>query len=245
VTVRGAALLGLAAALAAAAPATPKKLLVVTVTKGFRHDSIPTAERLAERLAREDGGFAVEFARTDADLARLDTKALDAWDGVFFASTTGDLPLSDRQAFVDWIGRGHGFVGIHSASDTFHGFPPFVAMLGGEFDTHGEQATVTLLVRDKDHPATRGLADGLTVLDEIYLFKSFDPARVHLLLSLDRHPNTGAPGSFPLAWTREQGTGRVFYTALGHREDVLESPWYAQHLRGGIRWALGLEQPAR
>ena len=61
---------------------------------------------------------------------------------------------------------------------------------------------------------------------------------VHLLLSMDKHPETGAPGSFPLAWTREPGKGRVFYTALGHRPDVIAAPWYRRHLEGGILWAL-------
>jgi type 1 glutamine amidotransferase len=62
---------------------------------------------------------------------------------------------------------------------------------------------------------------------------------VRLLLYAAKHPETGAPGEFPLAWTREHGRGRVFYTALGHRDDVLASDWYGAHLLAGIRWALG------
>jgi type 1 glutamine amidotransferase len=112
-------------------------------------------------------------------------------------------------------------------------------MLGGEFDYHKEQATVQVLVEDAAHPAAEGLGKSFKTHDEIYLFKSFDRADVHMLLALDKHPNTGAPGYYPLAWTRDYGKGRVFYTALGHREDVLESEWYRRHLLGGIRWALG------
>ena len=61
------------------------------------------------------------------------------------------------------------------------------------------------------------------------------------LLSLDRHPNTGSPGYFPIAWCRYYGKGRIFYTALGHRPDVWESSFFQRHLIGGIRWALGIE----
>jgi type 1 glutamine amidotransferase len=61
---------------------------------------------------------------------------------------------------------------------------------------------------------------------------------VNVLLSLDRHPNTGEAGFYPLAWTRQQGKGRVFYTGPGHREDVVQADWFARHLLGGIRWAL-------
>jgi hypothetical protein len=235
---------GAAVSTADGAAGPPPRLLVVTVTKGYRHASIPNAERLLERLAKQDGGFAVEFARTDAELAKLAVPAIDAWSGVVFASTTGELPLADRQAFVDWIAAGHALVGIHAASDTFHGFAPYVEMLGGAFDWHGEQARVKLLAQDREHPATRELGESQDVFDEIYLFKNFDRGRVHVLLALDRHPNTGAAGDFPLAWTRAHGKGRVFYTALGHREDVLESAWFGAHLLGGIRWALGREPDA-
>src|SRR5262249_39532797 len=95
-----------------------------------------------------------------------------------------------------------------------------------------------VLVDDRDHPATRTLGEAFDVFDEIYQFKRFDPARVHLLLSMDTHPETGEPGRFPLAWTREPGKGRVFYTALGHRPDLIAPPRYRERVRGGILWAL-------
>ena len=221
--------------------AAPKKVLVVTVTKGFRHDSIPTTERLLEQLGKDSGAYTVDYARSDLDLtAKMSAKGLAAYDGVVFASTTGDLPLPDRQAFLDWIGAGHAFVGIHAATDTYHGFPPFVEMIGGEFKTHGPQVKVALLVQDAAHPATKGMANPTEVMDEIYQFKSFDKERVHMLLALDKHPNEGTPGYYPLSWTRTHGKGRVFYTALGHREDVLEADWYRKHLLGGVLWALGV-----
>jgi type 1 glutamine amidotransferase len=229
-----------AASLATAA-AGPKKLLVVTVTKGFRHDSIPTLERLMGQLAQDAGTFAVDYARTDEELAaKTSPKGLEGYDGVVFGSTTGDLPLPDRQAFLDWVARGHAFVGIHAATDTYHGFAPYLQMIGGEFRSHGPQAKVALLVQEGTHPATQGLASPTEVFDEIYLFKGFSRDRVQVLLALDKHPNEGTPGFYPLAWSRDHGKGRVFYTALGHREDVLEAEWFRRHLRGGTLWALGL-----
>jgi type 1 glutamine amidotransferase len=118
------------------------------------------------------------------------------------------------------------------------GWPEFVALLGGESDYHRDQATVKVHVDDPDHPATRGLTSGFELHDEIYLYKSFHRDRVHVLLSMDRHPNTGEPGFYPLAWTREQGRGRVFYTGPGHRDDVVRSEWFTRNLLGGIRWTL-------
>jgi len=77
------------------------------------------------------------------------------------------------------------------------------------------------------------------------------------LLTLDKHPNEKTPGDYPIAWCKEYGKGRVFYTSLGHREDVWDpntapnfkrenskevSELYQKHILGGIRWALGLEK---
>ena len=225
-----------------AAAKPPKRVLVVSVTKGFRHDSIPTAEKIIAELGKESGAFTVDYAHTDEELqAKTTAQALAGYDGVFFAQTTGDLPLADREAFVAWVKAGHAFMGMHSASDTFHGYVPFTSMIGGEFDHHGEQATVKVTVDDPKNPATKDLQSGFEVHDEIYLFKNFSRDDVHMLLSLDKQPNTGEAGFYPIAWCRDFGKGRVFYTALGHRDDVIESAWYRKHLLGGMLWALRAE----
>jgi type 1 glutamine amidotransferase len=222
------------------APKQPPRLLVVTVTKGFRHESIPDLERLMSGLASESHAFEVDFARTDEELAaKAGATARAGLAGIVFASTTGDIPLPDRESFPAWIESGHALIGLHAATDTFPGFPAYLDLIGGQFKHHGPQAKVQVHVRDPKHAATQGLADPFEVFDEIYQFQRLDPARLHVLLGLDAHPETGAPGSFPLAWTREPGSGRVFYTALGHRPDVIEAPWFRRHVLAGILWALG------
>src|ERR1700694_4285063 len=55
-------LLGCAFSLVPAAQAAPKKVLVVTVTKGFRHSSIATAEKVLGELAQKSGKFTVDYA---------------------------------------------------------------------------------------------------------------------------------------------------------------------------------------
>jgi len=220
-----------------------KRLLVVTVTKGFRHDTIPIAEEVIGEMGAA-GRFSVDYARTDADLAqKMSADGLKAYDGVVFASTTGDLPVPSPQAFLDWIKAGHAFVGIHSASDTFHGFRPYLEMLGGEFKEHGPQVGVTVRVADRRFPGLESPGETFDIpMEEVYRFQNFEPEQVHLLLYLDRHPNDGTPGLYPLAWCRKYGKGRVFYTALGHRADIWSAPWYRAHLAGGIAWVLGREK---
>lgn len=230
------------------AAAEPKKLILVTATKGFRHSSIPTAENVIATLGRSSGVFTIvdvvrggPEGKDDAEVAEKMTMAkLNAVDGVIFANTTGDLAIPDREGFVKWIQAGHAFIGMHSCSDTFHGFPGFIEMLGGEFLTHDAQVGISAINQDPQHPATRHLGPTYEVYDEIYQFKSFDRAKTHGLLGLDTHPNYKFPGDYPVAWCKQVGKGRVFYTSLGHREDVWSSAVYQQHLLGGIEWALGL-----
>ena len=279
--------------MAALLQAAPKKLLVVTTTTGFRHSSIPTAEKILAQLAKDSGEFTVEFvqqppghaetgfpAKLKADASEADKAAFNAaeaawneklkvalqklspeslknYDGVMFVSTTGDLPIPDKQGFLDWIKAGHAFIGIHAAADTFHGWPGYIDMLGGEFAHHGPQVSVDCINVDPSNPATAHLPKVWTISqEEIYQFKNYDPAKVHDLLILEKHPETGEPGHYGVSWCKDYGAGKVFYTSLGHREDIWDadpdlkdrknsveiSKAYQQHILGGIEWALGLKK---
>src|SRR5438477_8202586 len=105
-------------AVVGAGHAAPKKVLVVTVTKGHRHSSIPTAEKVLGELAKKSGAFEVDYVRNDEEMAeKMTSAALEKYDGVIFANTTGDLPLPDKQGFLDWIKSGKAFIGTHSATD--------------------------------------------------------------------------------------------------------------------------------
>jgi len=267
------------------ASAEPKKVLVVSVTEGFRHSSIEIGNQVIAQLAHDSGDFIVEVANINPNAPefrgpdgkpdrakvheanrrllaeKMSPAALARYDLVIFNSTTGDLPIPDMDAFLEWIRSGKGFVGVHAATDTFRGhrpFHPYVRMIGGEFKTHGPQVQVDVLNQDPKHPACAHLPGSWTVFDEIYILDGFERPAVHGLLGLDKHPNEKTPGDYPIAWCKTYGKGRVFYTSLGHREDVWDPNWtegngqrrnppsvavaFQRHLLGGIRWALGREQ---
>jgi uncharacterized protein len=265
----------------AATAAEPKKLLVVTTTLGFRHSSIPTAEKVLDKLGNQSHLYTIEYARVDPTAPefvdpqtkkpdtvkinaaigkvlaeKMSAAALPQYDGIIFANTTGDLPLPDREAFLNWLKSGKAFIGMHACSDTFHHWPAFIEMLGGEFATHGAQACVECMNEDPKNPANAKMGKSWVInQEEMYLIKNYEKTNVHELLTLDKHPNTKVPGSFPVSWCKNYGQGRVFYTTLGHREDVWDdktdpsfkrlnpvevSLAFQQHILGGIKWALGL-----
>ena len=118
-------------------------------------------------------------------------------------------------------------------------------MLGNECLTHGDEAMVEARVENAAHPASSPLGPRFPVFDEIYRFTRSNRAEVTMRLSLDRHPadglpQAGEPGDLPLIWVKNYDEGRVFYTALSHREDVWQDVLYQQHILGGIRWVLRL-----
>jgi type 1 glutamine amidotransferase len=220
------------------------RVLVVTHTTGFRHSSIEEAERAIGQLGRTSALFEVSFCRTADDVRQMLAPAgLAGLDAVVFANTTGNLGIPDLAAFLAWIAGGHGFAGFHSAADTYRDQPAYLEMLGNEFEVHGEQTEVEAIVESTQHPAVAHLGARFRIFDEIYRFVRNNRTSVTPLLTLDRYPDdglasAGQPGDLPLAWTRTHGSGRVFYTALGHREDVWQDARYQQHVLGGIRWVL-------
>jgi uncharacterized protein len=224
--------------------ATASRVVVVTHTAGFRHDSIPVAETTIERLGRDSGLFEVAFCRSADDVRRMLTPAaLSGVAAVVFANTTGNIGIPDLDAFLAWLGGGRGFVGIHSASDTYHDAPAFLDMLGNEFDKHGKQTEIEAVVEAPSHPSVSHLGQRYRVFDEIYRFVRNNRTNVTPVLALDRYPSdglaqAGESGDLPLAWAKSHGSGRVFYTALGHRIELWGDTTFQRHVLGGIRSVL-------
>jgi type 1 glutamine amidotransferase len=195
--------------------------------------------------------------------------AFKNYDGVIFLNSTGVLPFPDREAFLKWVSDGHAVVAIHAAMNTGYETPDdYMAMLSGGTryaSSPGGSATARKVYKvDAAHPATKDWPDGLAVVDEFLQFNHANPrdgnvsipgldrTKVHSLLDVDYEGRRLA-----VAWTKLHGRGRVFYTSLGHRDDVLlpgipategsaklnsdaVSAAYQEHLLQGIRWALGL-----
>jgi type 1 glutamine amidotransferase len=227
-----------------AVASTAARVLVVTHTTGFRHDSIPTAEEALRQIGIQSGLFTTEFCRTAEDVrTRLTPAGLTGIDAVFFANTSGDLGIPDVQAFLDWVAAGRGFLGSHSASDTYHDGPAYLAMLGGEVVTHGGIVEADVRVAEPANAAVAHLAPTFRITDEWYRIQTAGPART-VLLKFDRNPpdGLGVGGEavdLPLAWQKAHGSGRVFYTALGHRSETWDDPRFRKHLLEAVRWAVG------
>ncbi len=257
-------------ALAATGDAPRRRLLCFTKSSGFEHSVVRRgaggAPGLVERAltalgARE--GFDVVCTK---DGGVFTAERLAAFDAFFFY-TTGDLttpgtdgeppmPPGGKAALLAAVRGGKGFVGAHSATDTFHTLPDtpaghyvahgaaadaYIALVGGEFIAHGRQQAGRVRVTDARFPGMQGFADGAPRMGEWYSLKDFPPD-LHVVMVLDTAGMEGAEyqrGPYPVTWARRYGAGRVFYTALGHREEEWDDPALLGLLAGAVRWAVG------
>jgi type 1 glutamine amidotransferase len=192
-------------------------------------------------------------------LQKLSPESLKNYDGVVFCYTAGDLPMPDFDGFLAWVKAGHAFIGFGNAMETMVSFPAYYDMLGGKWvhfkGTQGWK-DIELVNQDTKHPANKGMPARWTIKEFSYKIPNFtlsDPAHTHELLAVEKSPTDGTPGHFPVAWCRDYGEGRVFYTALGgnfdlwdpaypHRKNPPETAQlFEAHLIGGLFWALRID----
>jgi type 1 glutamine amidotransferase len=243
-----------------------KRILMYTRSVGFQHSVIARKGgemSLAERIVTELGKKNNIDVVCEKDGRLFESEDFPKFDGFLF-ETQGDLlsercldnspPMSraGKKALLDAVAGGKGFIGCHCASDTFHSkggqwqnqdrdqVDPYIAMLGGEFIRHGDQQKAWMRVVDADFPGIKGQKD-FEKHEEWYSLKNFAPD-LHVILVQDtegmKNPDYQRP-KFPATWARKHDKGRVFYTSMGHREDVWQSEIMQQLLTGALAWTLG------
>ncbi len=244
-----------------------KKILMFTRSQNYEHsvikrkpgEQLSMAEKIVQDLAKKNN-FEVTCTKDGREFLPETIAKFDA----FLFETTGDLtkdggtdgqpgmPAEGKTAFLNAIAKGKGFVGCHCASDTFHSagdkwknqsketIDPYIAMLGGEFIQHGAQQEADMKVVDDTFPATKGMHD-FRIKEEWYSLRNFAPD-LHVLIvqeTAGMRGNEYERPAYPSTWARKHHDGRVFYTSLGHREDVWESPMFQKMLLGALSWAVG------
>lgn len=216
-----------------ALPATPAiRVLMLTATAGFRHDSIAAAREVLSALAPANN-FSISATE---DLNRINAAGLSETDVVMFALTSGELALSapQRAALIAAINDGKGFIGIHSATDTLYEFPDYGRLVGAYFKEHPWTQVGRVIVEDPSHPAAGG-RDAFSLEEEFYTFRENPRGRVQVLLRLDP-ASVGAIGDYPLVWAQAFGNGRAYYNALGHFAATWRDQRFQSQLIAAIRW---------
>jgi uncharacterized protein len=243
---------------AAPKPHFPYRVLVISETKGFEHDSIPDAMAALYNMGHQSGLWETTL-RTDTelitkkDMKGANRKNLDYFDALIFASTTGELDLTadqktDMLSFIKDDGKG--FVGVHAALDTNYEWPEYGEMIGGWFDQHPWSTfNAPIITEDPTFPAVHHFPHAFMKRDEIYQPKAWSRDKVNVLLSLDSskldynnprvHRNDH---DFAVAWSKMYGKGRVFYSTLGHTPESWSDPDISKMYFEAVKWVLGLTE---
>jgi uncharacterized protein len=218
------------------------RILYFTHSAGYRHEAIPLSQSILKQIGQEAGAF--DITATE-DVSVFTARNLRRYDAVMFY-TTGELPMSSSQksAFLDFVRSGGGFLGVHSATDTFYSWPDYLKLIGGYFDGHPWRQNVKIKVQDPANELVSFLRPSMELSDEIYQIRDFDARGSSVLLRLDESSvdltlagvHTRSYG-WPLAWTRSYGKGRVFYTALGHEDAVWRDQRFQRLLLNAILWS--------
>ena len=251
-------------------PDPPLNILFLSKSSGFQHgvvarkDGNPSfLDGLMSELASlydEDREINVNSTK---DASLVNAENLKNYDLVVFY-TTGDLtkpgtdgnpPMGENGVaeLVEWIEGGGAFMGFHCAADTFwqgfEGTTEYTKMLGASFATHGKQFEGTLRVASPGHPAIENLPDGLKINDEWYMFNNLNTEEIHVLALFDpgeerkKQEMYDVP-NYPVIWCRAIGDGRMYYNAMGHREDVWTNEIFQLSVIDAVEWVLNADGEA-
>jgi type 1 glutamine amidotransferase len=247
-----------------------KLLAIGDVHTAYQHDSVSHALATVERLGRQSGEFVTyirtdtqlltkgdiygtgRYSAPPTGTRRTNAKNLNYFDAIFFFGL-GEEELSAQQktdllSFVHDDGKG--FVGAHSAIDAFYNWPEYGEMMGAYFDNHPWGVIdAPIIVEQPGFPAMKHLPREFTLRDEIYVPTNtpYSRANVDVLARLDASKVNlkvadlhRTDGDFPVAWVKNYGRGRVFYSTLGHLDTSWDDPRVQQMYIEAIRWSLGL-----
>ena len=224
----------LACAVLSAAGCTARPTVIVfSRTTSFRHESIPAATATVKDIAEDLG---CDVIVTEDPEVFVDQR----WTIAAFINTTGDVLNDDQQVvFQRVIENGGGYFGAPAAADTEFDWPWYgEELVGAWFVRHPRIQEATISVVDTSHPATAALTSTWKRTDEWYDYDRIPDAQV--LLELDVHSYEGSlmKDRHPIAWCRQVGAGRSFYTGGGHTIAAWSEPAFRAHVRGALQWLL-------
>jgi len=238
----------------AAAEKKKQKLLYFTRSAGYEHSVVKRrggelafSEKTLTKMGAQ-AGFDVVCTKDgsvfDGDLDQYDCIAFYT-SGNLLAEKPGQGPpmsAAGKEKLLAAVAAGKGFVGFHAATDSFRGggIDPYIAMIGGEFVSHGPQQEATLTVTSPKFPGI-GNYKSLKLQEEWYALSKFAD-NLHVILVQETEGMKGGcyqRPPFPATWARVHEKGRVFYTSFGHRDDIWTNPTVQQIMLGGIAWTMG------
>ncbi|TDE16758.1 PVC-type heme-binding CxxCH protein [Dyadobacter psychrotolerans] len=190
------------------------------------HDSGKYAPWLGIKLFRS--GINMSYT---TDINDLNTENLNKYDGLIIYANHDSLPPAQENAMKAFVEGGKGLIPLHSASGCFRNSKWYIKTIGGQFASHKTGRFKNTILK-ADHPVMKGITDFET-WDETYVHQNLNPDKTVLgeRIEGDQHE--------PYTWVRNEGKGRVFYTAYGHEDSTWTNKGFLDLVRNGVLWAVG------
>ena len=227
------------------------RVLVFTKTNGFPHsEAINAGIDMITDLGNENGLWDTDET---ADADEFTTENLAQYSAVIWLNTSGDGLLNDDQqeAFEDFITNGGGYLGIHAATDTYRdrSWPFYNELVGGIVQSQPNHtrnnfnADMTVV---SSHPSVDFIGDVGAIWnksEEYYYWRDnggqLSDHNINLLM-VESNGNEEFDEPRPIAWVKDFGGGRSFYTALGHNSsDYTDDDNFIKHIEEGIKFVIG------
>ncbi len=175
----------------------------------------------------------IQVVYTD-QMTDLTPKTLESYDALLLYANIGSISEEQAKTLLDYVADGKGFVPLHCATYCFRNSKEVVALMGGQFKSHGGGVFRTDIA-EKNHPIMKGFGG----------FESWDETYVHHLHNEENRTvlayRVDDKGREPWTWVRTHGKGRVFYTAWGHDTRTWKNAGFKNLVERGIRWAAGTD----
>ena len=194
--------------------------------KSKHHDANKYAPWLAITLFKKG----VNLSYT-TDLNDLNTANLNRYDGLIIYANHDTISSAQETALKAFVEGGKGLIPLHSATGCFRNSEWYVSTVGGQFKSH-KTGTFAAKILNASHPVTQGLP-AFETFDETYVHQKLNPDMTILTARVE------GDSSEPYTWVRNQGKGRVFYTAYGHDDSTWNNPGFQRLVSNGVLWALG------
>ena len=196
---------------------------------GPGHDPVTRYRAIKRHLGTEG----IDFSYSEDPAEALDSETLAKYDALLMYGNWeqgGVMPADQLKALTGYVENGGAFLPIHCASACYGRSPEFVKLVGGRFKSHTDGVFKVTNV-NPEHPVMSGY-EGFEAWDETYVHDNHGDDRV-ILEKREEEPWT---------WVREQGKGRVFYTAAGHDHRVWDQPAFHDLIKRAILWSVGPEK---
>ena len=212
----------------------PRRIELLFLGHASRHHD---SEQLAGLMSQEyfTEGINITYTNDPDDLLRED---LDLFDGLILYANHDTISPAQEKALLDFVASGKGFIPLHSGSYCFRNSEEVVALIGGQFKSHGGGSFSAEIIKP-DHPAMAGVTPFVTEWDETYVHVNMADDIEVLMERVDEN------GREPYTWVKNYGQGRVFYTAFGHDTRTFQNEGFLQLVKSGIYWAVGEQVVAK